>query len=57
MWLFAEWSPGVRPAADDRNDTDYEAAKANGYNFYGNYASNAVETNQAPGSITGDYPA
>ncbi|HCE0016079.1 TPA: DUF3383 family protein [Escherichia coli] len=38
------------------NDTDYEAAKANGYNFYGNYASNAVETNQwAPGSITGDY--
>lgn len=28
------------------NDTDYEAAKANGYNFYGNYASNAVETNQ-----------
>lgn len=34
------------------NDTDYEAAKANGYNFYGNYASNAVETNQwAPGSL------
>ncbi|HDU4605124.1 TPA: DUF3383 domain-containing protein [Klebsiella aerogenes] len=38
------------------NDTDYEAAKTNGYNFYGKYAANAVETNQwAPGSITGDF--
>lgn len=38
------------------NDTDYEAAKANGYNFYGKYAANAVETNQwTPGTITGDF--
>lgn len=38
------------------NDTDYEAALTNGYNFYGKYAANAVETNQwAVGSITGDF--
>ncbi|MXF49860.1 DUF3383 family protein [Raoultella sp. Lac2] len=38
------------------NDADYEAAKANGYNFYGKYAANAVETNQwTPGTITGDF--
>ncbi|TCW09227.1 uncharacterized protein DUF3383, partial [Raoultella sp. BIGb0138] len=38
------------------NDTDYEAAKSNGYNFYGKYAANAVETNQwTPGTITGDF--